>query len=270
MKNLTTAKKLEKLYEIMTALEQELGILPSQNLAPDLQNPNFADYFKHLAEREFRNRVFNQMIQAVSYTDLPQIVSNEKYSKLAGFYFNYLGININGSELYRGVREIDHHANLLFDEEYHKGIGDVCNGLFSSNIYDKAALYGGQDSNNDCVLKFKAPEMKIVDDETLIIDITRVFQNQSPSIESHQQILEEIKKFTFSIKNPEHQSAFFNMLLNDPSLIAILLGYDAVYEHNFPAYAMLNRGKIVVSEKEYERICKESGRRRPKQPFDEN
>ena len=265
MKNLSVEKKLKNLYEIMTSLEQELGVLPSLNLSPDVQAPSLADYFKKLAEREFRTRAFSQMIKSARYTSLPQIVSDEKYKKLAGFYFDYLGLQIKGTELYRGVREIEHHANLLCDEEYHTGIGDVCNGLFAANTYDKAALYKGQDTNLDCVLKFKAPEIKIIDDDTLKIDLSRVFDSKEPSVESHKQDLKKVKKFISSIKNSEHQDAFFYMLLNDPSLIAILLGYDAVYEHNFPAIAILNRGKIVVSEKEYQRICEASNHKRPEQ-----
>lgn len=265
MKNLTTAKKLEKLYQIMLSLEQELGVLPSLNVSPTIQTPSLSDYFKKLAEQEFKIQAFSQMVKFVGYTDLPEIVSDEKYSKLAGYNFDYLGMSFKGTELYRGVREIAHHANLLCDEEYHTGVGDACNGLFASNMYDKANLYSSRNSKFDCVLKFKAPELKIIDDDTLKVDITRVFEGQEPSTHSHKQILEEVKNFTLSINDPNYQSAFFYTLLNDPSIIAILLGYDAIYDHNFPAFAILNRGKIVVSEKEYERICRESGRTTPKQ-----
>lgn len=270
MKNLTTKQKLEKLYDIMTGLEQELGVLPSLNVSPTIQTPSLEDYFKKIAEREFGIQAFTQMIKAVGYTTLPEIVSNEKYAKLSAFHFDYLGMHLKGSELFRGVRDIDHHANLLCDEEYHTGVGDACNGLFASNMYEKADLYSSKNSKCDCVLRFKAPEMKIIDDDTLKVDITRVFNGEDPSIKSHKQILEELKNFTLSLKSPSHQEALFYMLLNDPSILAMILGYDAIYDRNFPAFAILNRGKIVVSEKEYERICKESGRRRPKQPFDEN
>jgi hypothetical protein len=153
----------------------------------------------------------------------------------------------------------------LCDEEYHTGVGDACNGLFASNMYDKATLYSSKNSKFNCVLRFKAPEMSIIDDATLKIDITRVFEGQEPSVESHKQVLEEIRDFANNIGDPKYQSAFFYTLLNDPSIIAILLGYDAIYDHNFPAFAILNREKIVVCEKEYERICKDSGHRRPEQ-----
>lgn len=254
MKNLTTAQKLEKLYEIMTSLEIELGVLPSINVFPDTQNPTLDDYYKKLAEQEFRIQAFAQMVEAVGYTDLPQIVSNEKYAKLDGFHFDYIGHHIKGKELYRGVREIEHHANLLFDEHYHKGVGDACNGLFASDIYDKANLYSSKNSKHDCVLKFKAPDLKIIDDFTLKIEISKIFNGEEPSVESHKQILEEIKNFTLAIPEPKHQTAFFYTLLNDPSITAILLGYDAVYDNNFPAFAILNRGKICVSNAECERI----------------
>lgn len=265
MKNLTTKQKLEKIYEIMLDLEEELGILPSLNIAPDIQNPNFEDYFRKLTEQEFRIQTFSRLIKFVQYTNLPQIVSNEKYEKLDAVNFKYLGTNIQIKELYRGVREINHHANLLCDEEYHSGIGDACNGLFSSRNYEEANLYSSKNSKYNCVLRFKVPEIKIIDDTTLKTDVSQIFENKEPSIEGHKQILEEIKGFTLSIPEQKYQSAFFYSILNDPSIIAILLGYDAIYEHNFPAIAILNRGKIVVSEKEYERICNDSGHRRPEQ-----
>lgn len=264
MKNLTTAQKLKKLYEIMTSLEQALGVLPSLNTELT-QKPSLEQYFKKMAEREFGIQAFTQILKAVGYTAFPEIVSDEKYSKLSGFTFDYLGVHVQGSELFRGVRDIDHHANFLCDEEYHTGVGDACNGIFASSTYDKADLYSDKSSNRDCVLKFKTPEMKIIDDDTLKIDLTRIFDGHEPSVESHKQILEELKTFTLSIKNKNHQEAFFSMLLNDPSILAMILGYDAVYDHNFPAFAILNRGKVVVSEKEYERICRESGRKTPKQ-----
>ena len=254
MKNLTTTQKLNKLYEIMLSLEAELGVLPSLNIAPNLQNPNLSDYYQKLAEQEFRNQAFSQMVEAVGYTDLPQVVSNEKYAKLAGFTFDYLGKHIVGKELYRGCREIQHHANLLFDEHYHKGVGDACNGLFAADNYSKADLYSSKNSKHDCVLKFKAPELKIIDDFTLKIDISRIFNGEEPSVESHRQILEEIKNFTLAIPDQKYQSGFFYTLLNDPSIIAMILGYDAVYDNNFPAFAILNRGKICVSNAECERI----------------
>ena len=49
----------------MTNLETELGVLPSLNLAPDIQNPNFNDYFQKLAEQEFRIQTFSQMVDVV-------------------------------------------------------------------------------------------------------------------------------------------------------------------------------------------------------------
>lgn len=254
MRNLTTAQKLEKLYEIMTGLEAELGVLPSINIAPELQAPNIETYFRKLAEQEFRIQAYAQMVEAVGYTALPQIISNEKYAKLDGFNFYYLGQNIKGKELYRGVRDIEHHANFLFDEKYHKGVGDACNGLFSADSYIKANLYSSRNSKHDCVLKFKAPELNIIDDLTLKIDLSKTFNNEEPTVESHKQVLEEIKNFTFAIPSKEHQSGFFYTLLNDPAILAILLGYDAVYDTNFPAYAILNRGKVCVSNSECERI----------------
>ena len=265
MKNLTTTQKLEKLLEIMKNLEMELGVLPSLNVTPDIHNPNITEYFTKLAEQEFRIQTFAQMVKFVGYNNLPQIVSNEKYSKLYGYHFNYLGMHFKGNELYRGVRDINHHANLLCDEEYHTGAGDACNGLFSSESYEKATLYSSRNSKYNCVLRFKAPEMSIIDDATLKVDISRVFDGKEPSVESHKQILEEIKRFALAINDEKYQSAFFYTLLNDPSIIAMLLGYDAIYDHHFPAFAILNREKIVVCEKEYERICKDSGHRRPEQ-----
>ena len=254
MKDLTTTQKLEKLYKIMLSLEAELGVLPSLNVSPDIQTPSLDDYYKKLAEQEFRIQAFSQMVEAVGYTDLPQIISDEKYAKLAGFTFDYLGQHIVGKELYRGVREIEHHANLLFDENYHKGVGDICNGLFTSANYDMASLYSSKNSKHECVLKLKAPKMQIIDDITLRADISLIFNGEEPSVESHKQILEEIRDFTLSIPDTKYQSAFYYTILNDPSIIAIILGYDAVFDHHFPAYAILNRGKICVSNSECERI----------------
>ena len=152
----------------------------------------------------------------------------------------------------------------MCDEVYHHGVGDVCSGLYTSLSSGTALAYTNT-TNNDLVLKLKLSDAKIIDDLSVTLDISAVFQGDTCLNTAHQTTLSEIKNFISSIDDDSHRAEFTFTLLNDLAIIAMFLGYDAMYDHNFPSIAIFNREKICVTENEFERICKLAGRTQ-KQP----
>ena len=258
----TTKTKLQAIFKHIQVLNQKhnfcLDFLSEQGKVVCVGD------FSNRTLNEFRNELFAFAVKLFDYNNLPQIVSNEKYKQMPAINFRYLNVNVWADELFRGARHILHHANMLCDDNYHMGTGDVCNGLFTTMRYDNALIYANSDSKN--ILKLKAPELKVVDDLSLSIEMTKIFDERNKDASCNQQVLTEIKDFVFSIEDENKRAEFVYHLINDPAIVAMFLGYDAVYDHNFPAFAILNRSKICVSEREYNRVCEWSNHRRKNQP----
>lgn len=246
MKNLTTKEKLQELFKYMKDAYANV----------DIGDAFLFSFF----QKQLRNELFGKLVKLSGYDNLPTIVPDEQYKKMNGFDFNYMSINIRGNEAYCGARDINHHANLLFDETYHFGTGDVSNGLYASINNEIALNYTADLKNTELVLKLKMPDMKIIDDLSISIDLTKIVNGQKATCLSHEKILLEIKEFFESIEDESERAKFANLFFEDLGLVAILLGYDALYDHHFPAFAMFNRSKIYVSESEYKRIAEKTGR----------
>ena len=252
--------KLQAIFKQIQVLNNKHGF------CLDFLNDNSicAGDFSNRTLNEFRKELFAFAVQLFEYNKLPQIVSTEKYKQMPAINFQYLNVNVCANELFRGARNIFHHANLLCDDHYHMGTGDVCNGLFVTMRYDNALIYANSDRQN--ILKLKGPELKVIDDVSLNIDIARIFEGDDIKNSENSSVLTEIQNYIYSIADETKRAEFTYHLVNDPSIVAMFLGYDAVYDHNFPSFAILNRSKICVNEKEYNRVCELSNHKRKNQP----
>lgn len=248
---MTITEKLEILFNDMTQLYSEAEI-SCDNLASCFKDPKIKQYKLNFHKMQIKNKLFNKLIKLSNLNEFPQIVPDKDYENLNDFTFSYMGMFFNISELYRGVRKIDHHKNLLFDTDYHTGIGDVSNGIYLSMRYDTALTYT-KNYSNDCVLKLKTPSLKVTDDLSLQIALSQILNENCPLNKANQDLL-EIRNFFENIKDKTAKENFINLFFDDLGLVAILLGYDAIYDHNFPSFALFNRGKICVSETESNRI----------------
>lgn len=251
MENNITAK-LKSLFNYMKELQVLYGNLHQFKPEP---NPVEAFELKQLQE-EIETAMLKHTIKNFGYNKKPQVVSDDEYRKIKPTFQKYLGVSIKINEVYRGARNIEHHANTLCDDDYHVGVGDMCRGLHSALVYNTALSYTNTTDDN-YILHFKMPNMNIADSLTLQIDISNAFFNGCVSKQNEEK-LREITSFVMSIEDLNDRNDFANIFVNDLAQLAIFLGYDAVYDHNFPAYAVLNRGKMCVSESEYNRICEQS------------
>lgn len=248
---MTITEKLEILFNDMTQLYNEAEILCEKNLS-DFSDSKIKQYKLNYYKTQIKNKLFNKLIKLSNLTEYPQIVTDKDYENLSDFAFSYMGMIFKVNELYRGVRKIDHHKNLLFDADYHTGIGDVSNGIYLSMRYDTALTYTNNYSK-ECVLKLKTPNIKVTDDLSLQIALSQILYSDNSLSDKNQDLI-EIRTFFENIKDRTAKENFANLLFDDLGLVAILLGYDAIYDHNFPSFALFNRGKICVSETESKRI----------------
>ena len=247
-KNLTTTEKLEHLFSTLKRHLQLKGISAKE----------FDESSYLLSGKSLRNELFKEMIKISNYTKKPQVVSIEKYRTLPACNFAFLGTQIKSDELYRGSKIIEHHANLLCDEKYHVGVGDISNGLYATTSFNTALDYTRREPMPGLVLKLKIPEAKIIDDITLGVDLSRVLDGWLTTVDEHQPVLEDLANFVAEIQDEDEKKLFANLFFDDLGLVAILLGYDALYDHKFPSFALFNREKICVSTNEYNRICNAS------------
>lgn len=248
MKNLTITQKLEQLFQEMLDYLSSCGET----------SKSFDESHKLLTDQTLRNLLFKKAILMAEFNNLPTIVSDEKYESLPAIDFRYVGIKFKQKELYRGSKVADHHANLLCDKDYHLGVGDVSNGIYVTPNYDAALAYTRREPLDSLVLKIKLPNANVIDDISISTDLSRVVDGLRAFNSEKQDEFIQIKKFFENIKNPYDSELFSFMLFDDLGIVATLLKYDALYDHNFPSIAIFNREKIVVSESEYVRICKAS------------
>ena len=246
MKNVK--QNLELLYDYVMKLEEKYKFLPTFEFRT--QEISYED--KQL-EDSIKKDVLAKTISLFEYDKLPKIVSDDIYEKMNSINFKNQGVKVFNSELFRGVRNINHHANTLFDKKYHIGLGDVCNGLYATQNFQTAFVYTNCTSE-DLVLCMKIPDMRIIDNLTLVCDVQNAFSNNKPTTDENVAILNEIVDFVNLIEDPIKRSKFLYAFLSDLSIVAIFLGYDAVFDTNFPSYAIFNRGKICVSKSQSDKI----------------
>ncbi len=245
---LSTKEKLEILFATMQNYLKEIG--------------ETADSFNEAAfllkNKTLRNELFKTAVYLADFNHLPQIISDEKYQKLPAVNFKYMGFDLKPEELYRGSKIIEHHSNLLCDKNYHLGVGDVCNGLYASLNFQTALSYTRIEPIESLVLKLKIPAARVIDDISLSCDLSRIVEGYEPFNDEHRETIVNIKNFFEQLPNSAEKNLFSFLLFDDLAIVASLLGYDAIYDHNFPSLAILNREKIVVSQKEFNRICSAS------------
>lgn len=207
------------------------------------------------------------MFKLYNFTELPQVVSDEEYEKL------------QARELFRGMEKIDYHAELLCSEDYYKsfcqnGIGAFCTTI--SEYAEKYTLNHGE----DYVLKFKYTG-KTLDR----INDTQTYYNYCDALQygiygdiRDENIIKKCQIFRDFINDKESdvpnvkgigreyaknrgKSDFLEMIIadNNSTFMLIYLGFDCFdldfdYCHR-PETVIENRGKMVVSLSEYNRIC---------------
>ena len=193
------------------------------------------------------HEIFDFVIDLFEYNRFPQVEKDEDYKNFAS------------KEYYRGVKNIDHHGNILVDYNYHRGIGIFGNGIYSTPDLHKATLYTKRNPHNLLTFKFSGKIAYPRDDTNYTDYICGRIKKGNFKFQSHdeEEKIDTLKKFYDSLSNTAEKEDFKNVFFyRDPSIFKIFLGYDALYSQD--NLIVFNRKKMLISQSEYDRICEAS------------
>ena len=192
---------LEEIFEYYKLVKQKYNY----SLA-DSSFQLFGDIYKYQAEELIKLELFSKTLKLASYDKFPEIVDDKTYKNLPVSSFEYLGITINLPELFRGVRNLDHHANLLCDKQYHYGVGDSCSGLHTAIHFDTALQYTNKDQSR--ILKLKLKNANIIDDLSITTEFAQVIINKTISDPKHSEFLNIFTTFVNNIQSETLRKEF--------------------------------------------------------------
>ena len=201
------------------------------------------------------DEIFKYMVSLSGFNGLPSVVSDKKFN------------TIKSPVIYRGVDKMAYAQNLLTENNYHHGKG-YANGIFTTNKKNIALSYTRDINwieiylnklnqtkpvNPDNIISLKVEKASKIPYQLLEIFAKEIMHGDFNNIENETKIkLLNFVNFVYSIENNEECLRFLNIFLQDLSKLAIYLGYDCISEPN--GVIILNRGKIAVSQSEFDRI----------------
>lgn len=244
---LLTREKLEQIYAYYKDIETVQPIEEyRKRLKWPLRYTNMITY-----------RFFSYLIDAFGYNALPTVLSHKDF------------LSVPTRMLYRGSPDINNHANLLVDYDYHKGCGVQGSGLYATDGYWHANQYA--DENKKCVMAFKLrPDTSIIDNtrmRKLEYAMLSDYKKNSGYEVDDEDLRNEVnetatanyKTFVDFCRAHRDDKGFDKFMCENfnsfDANIALFLGYDAYISGNL---IILNRGKIIVSAGEFKRITDES------------
>ena len=216
---------------------------------------NYLDELDHKYMQEYApsHETFKEIVDLFGFNGMPKILSDEKYKK--NTY----------PEVYRGVIDFDHTAELLCSKTYNHGTGYI-NGIFASEFKDAAEFYTVPIEKNEENDPNKVLSLKVDSDNGIYAsDLHMIANNLSRGVLGF--VDDDIKQkvgllfyFGNSIADNKLRNRFFMTLENDISKLAVILGYDYIRDtKDFLNYTIiLNRAKISVSQSEFNKFCSNS------------
>jgi hypothetical protein len=256
MENLSFSQKLEMLKQKMTELEK----IHNFSFPTSFTFDGFEKYYNNAKTKkdvttinQMDFELFSYAIDMCNFSNAPQIVPDKQY--------NSLSLNTNSvfafDELYRGARNVQRHANLLFDEKRHAGIGGLCNGIYTTPSRIVAFSYTRTEDfseKNPLIMSLKIPNATIASELELLSLMESIEHNAIELDGSVPTQIADLINFANSFGDENERAKFICALKQDISILAALLGYDCVYDRKFPSIVMLNRGKLVVSKSQAKTI----------------
>lgn len=194
--------------------------------------------------------IYKYMTALAGYDNLPQVVSDKKF----GTYKTKC--------LYRGVKDLKHAENMLCDHDYHHGRG-YTNGIFTAIRKDDAMYYtydpdtydtyDASKRNPENVITLKLTSGNSINYKLLEFFAEEIKHGNFVGVEKDTKAkLMNFVNFVNGIKDDRQCFKFLHIFMLDLSKLAIYLGYDSIIDDK--GYIILNRGKILVSASELERI----------------
>lgn len=245
--NKTNFKQLSQMFSKMNELEKKYNL----NLISDLDISSHNYYFN--TPSKFKMEYFKFCLHLFEFDKPLKIINNKSYNKLSGLtYGDKKPIEIK--ELFRGARNISHHLNLIKDNNYHPGIGDYFYGLYTATSFETAKRYA--ENNDENVLHLKTQNMTVADNLFFDIILSNLDKDLS-CMNVPENKIECFQEFVSTLSEQD-KIKFFKLLYDNISIFAMYLGVDCIFDQNFPSFVLLNRGKIVISQKEADRIAESS------------
>lgn len=197
---------------------------------------------------------FKYLIKAKGFDALPIIIKDEDYGSL------------NSQEYYRGAESFAHTAQLLTSKEYRPAKGYM-GGYFASTDKLTAKKYTASPKeayrqNNQKILSFKIASDSYTKKSNLEYYWDLV-ENGTSGLTTWdiKQKLAILNNFIATIPNINEQQRFYKLFKNDPSKLALYLGFDFVIDDNPPTnrvtkndIVILNRSTMVVSKNEFDKF----------------
>lgn len=220
---------------------------------------------------EGQREIFANLTQLVGFAAPPQVAHSSTFDKQKTIL------------IYRGTTSANHNVDFLTGENYFRGEGIFGSGIYSTTNLREAIQYTTDpvesvSANPERVLTFKLDEnAKFINNEDLFeLDelalkligdgrddpkVHREFKKYIRKFEKNPAFKEQAKnaqtfyEFCSSIPNADRRIARF-ILGTEPPLIAVILGFDGLEIDNASAthYVIYNRSKVIVNEREFERI----------------
>ena len=231
VKNLSDKEKLDILFKYVINTEIGRGRLLEEVF--ERQSGLKDDDIHHYDA----SRLYQFMIKLFGYNEKPKVISNEKFKDL------------DAPILYRGVRKQEHAQNLINGDDYHYGAGTQYDGLYSSKEKRIASSYG------NFIFKMKLSEDAKVSKVVYLLD-DWYYRNTHKSYDKEKrEKAQTLVDFIKCIKSKTQRELFMYIFSKDRTTLLIYLGFDALIKINGD-YVIFNRGKIVFSEREYNKISK--------------
>ena len=200
------------------------------------------------------------LINLYDYNSFPKVISDENFETL------------NSTIFYRGVADINHHANMLCDYDYHCGSGARGCGIYISEKQSIAQDYTKGNNENILTLKFTGTALPGNEHDKLrkyfdisILEINKKIKFYKPqSIKSEdKEKLDYLIEYYKALPSSEEQSILRNIVSYEPPFLPIYLGYDANGMEwgegkDTEVLMILNRSKIIISQSEFDRITSAS------------
>lgn len=250
---LSLTQKLEFIKTKMQELEKAHGISFPSSFEFDGFEKTYGGTKQHSQQvSKMNNELLSSVLKECGFTQSTKVVPDATYTTLPKnenpvFEFD---------ELYHGARRIKNQANVLFDENYHTGLGSLCDGIYTTPKMAVAFSYTRSDDfskDNPLILSLKLPEARIANIDSLSAVLERT---QKGALELNETTPEEIKEFASFISTlpADQKEKYLCALKANVSIFATVLGYDCVVDKTFPSVILLNRSKLVISESEANKI----------------
>ncbi len=252
--NFTEREKLQILYEQFLLINHKFI---SMKFDTSRHAVNYAN-----------NALANSMFKLYGYTELPQVVKDQDYKKL------------QAREFFRGIENMDYHAELLSNEDYYQGYWHNGIGIFCTTKSEWAEGFT-LNKGTDHVIKFKyvGKILDRINDKGVNLDYYRALRLGHYETIQDENIIKKCQMFRDfindkqsdvpNIKGIDQEYAkrcgkqdFADLIICDETFMSTFLGFDGfefdINGYRSPEMVIQKRGKMVVSLSEYNRICQAS------------